>query len=457
MSEIIGPVHLVGVGGIHMSAIGQLLLERGIAVSGSDLRPSSLTEKLAAMGARIFEGHAAENVPADTAMLVHTAAVGDDNPEVAEARRRGIPVLLRAEMVARLMDGKRVVAVAGAHGKTTTSSLIAFIFVKAGRNPMYLLGGESLDLDGHAAWGEGDICVVEADEYRRAFHEYTPDTAVITNVEPDHLDLYGTAEAYMEAFVEFARKVVPGGLILACADDPGARHVSDVVGDDPYQHETYGMEGVRYWFADNVTMRADGVSFTVLRGGAPVGELRGNVPGDHFVRNALAAAAVALHYEVPFEIIREAVSDFRGARRRFELQGEAGGVTVMDDYAHHPTEVRATIAAARKAFPERRIIGVYQPHTYSRIGYLWDEWLTCWQGLDALVVLETYAAREQPLPGRSAGDLAAAIKTPSASYAKDFDDAAAQAKALARPGDVVFTIGAGDVLEVGPKLLELLR
>lgn len=457
MSEIVGPVHLVGVGGIHMSAIGQLLLERGMAVSGSDLRPSALTAKLEAMGARIFEAHATENVPSDTAMLVHTAAVGDDNPEVAEARRRGIPVLLRAEMVARLMEGKRVVAVAGAHGKTTTSSLIAFIFVRAGRNPMYLLGGESLDLEGHAAWGQGDICVVEADEYRRAFHEYTPDTAVITNVEPDHLDLYGTAEAYMEAFVEFARKVRPGGLILACADDPGARHVSDVVGDDPYQHETYGMEGVRYWFAENVTMRADGVSFTVMRGGAPVGELRGSVPGAHFVRNALAAAAVALHYDVPFEIIREAVGAFRGARRRFELTGEAGGVTVMDDYAHHPTEVRATIAAARKAFPERRIIGVYQPHTYSRIGYLWEEWLSCWEGLDELVVLETYAAREQPLPGRSAQDLAAAITTPRASYAKDFDDAAAQAKALARPGDVVFTIGAGDVLEVGPKLLELLR
>lgn len=457
MSDIRGPVHLVGVGGIHMSAIGQLLLEKGIVVSGSDLRPSALTAKLETLGARIFEGHAAENVPADTAMLVTTAAASDDNPEIAEARRRGIPVLLRAEMVARLMEGKRVVAVAGAHGKTTTSSLIAFILVKAARKPMYLLGGESIDLGGHAAWGEGDICVVEADEYRRAFHEYTPDTAVITNVEPDHLDLFGTAEAYVEAFVEFARKVVPGGLILACADDPGARYVSDVVGDDPYQHETYGIEGVRYWFANNITMRDDGVRFTVKRGGVPIGELHGFLPGEHFVRNALAAAAVATHYGVPFEVIREAVREFRGAHRRFERTGEAGGVTVMDDYAHHPTEVRATIAAAREAFPERRLIGVYQPHTYSRIGYLWDEWLTCWDGLDALVVLETYAAREKPLPGRSAADLAAAITTPKASYAKDFDDAAAQAKALARPGDVVFTIGAGDVLEVGPRLLELLR
>ncbi len=457
MSDIRGPVHLVGVGGIHMSAIGQLLLERGIAVSGSDLRPSSLTAKLESMGARIFEGHAAANVPADAVLLVTTAAASDENPEIVEANRRGIPVILRAEMVARLMEGKRVIAVAGAHGKTTTSSLIALILVNAGLKPMYLLGGESLDLGGHAAWGEGDICVVEADEYRRAFHEYTPAIAVITNVEADHLDLYGTAEAYMEAFIEFARKVVPGGLILVCADDPGARHVSDVVGDDPYQHETYGTEGVRYWMAKDIVMSDTGATFTVTRGGVRVGVLHTRIPGDHFVRNALAAAAVALHHDVPFDVIRQSIADFKGARRRFERTGEAGGVTVMDDYAHHPTEARATIAAARRAFPGRRIIGVYQPHTYSRIGYLWDEWLSCWEGLDALVVLETYAARETPLPGRSAADLAAAITSPKATYAKDFDDAAAQAKALARPGDIVFTIGAGDVLEVGPKLLELLR
>ena len=267
---------------------------------------------------------------------------------------------------------------------------------------MYLLGGESVDLGGHAAWGEGDICVVEADEYKRAFHEYTPDIAVITNVEPDHLDYYGTPEAYHEAFVEFGRRVRPGGLLLACADDPGARRLSDALGDDPLRHETYGTEGVRFWMAREIVAGPSGVEFTVTRGDVPLGRLHAAVPGLHFVRNALAAAAVALHLGVPFETIREAVAAFHGARRRFELTGEAGGVLVMDDYAHHPTEVRATIAAARTAFPGRRIIGIYQPHTYSRIAYLWDEWLTCWDGLDGLVVLETYAAREAPLPGRSA-------------------------------------------------------
>lgn len=456
MSDIRGPVHLIGIGGIHMSAIGQLLMERGVAVSGSDIRPSGLTAKLEALGAKVAIGHAAENLPADAALVVYTAAAADDNPELVEAKRRELPILLRAGMVAKLMEGKRVVAVAGAHGKTTTSSLVAYILVRAGRDPMYLLGGESMDLGGHAAWGHGDICVVEADEYKRAFHEYTPDIAVVLNVEPDHLDYYGTPEAYQEAFVQFGRKVREGGVILACADDPGARYVSDVLGDDPLRHETYGIEGVRYWMARDIALSDQGVDFTVTRGGSSIGRMHGSVPGEHFVRNALAATAVCLHLEVPFETIREAVASFRGAHRRFERIGEAGGVLVMDDYAHHPTEVRAIIAAAIRAFPERRIIGIHQPHTYSRISYLWDDWLTCWNGLDALVILETYAARETPLPGYSATDLAAAISGLPTVYASDFDDAAEKARALSRPGDVVFTIGAGDVVEVGPKLLELL-
>jgi UDP-N-acetylmuramate--alanine ligase len=457
VTEIRGPVHLVGIGGMHMSAIGQLLLERGVTVSGSDLRPSPFTAKLEALGAHIAYNHAAENLPAGTALVVTTAAAADDNPELVAARERGLPILLRAEMVAKLMEGKRVVAVAGAHGKTTTSSLIALILVRAGMEPMYLLGGESLDLGGHAAWGNGDVCVVEADEYKRAFHEYEPEIAVITNVEPDHLDYYGTAEAYRDAFIEFGKKVKEGGIILACADDPGARYVSDVLGDDPLQHETYGIEGVRFWMARNITLNDRGVEFDVTRGGSGIGRMHARVPGEHFVRNVLAATAVATHLGVPFETIAAAVSEFRGARRRFETIGEAGGVLVMDDYAHHPTEVKATIAAAIRAFPERRIIGIYQPHTYSRIGYLWDEWLNCWNGLEALVVLETYAAREAPLPGRSAKDLAEAIAGVATVYASDFDDAAAKAKDIARPGDVVFTIGAGDVVEVGPRLLELLR
>jgi UDP-N-acetylmuramate--alanine ligase len=456
MSQLPHSVHLVGIGGMHMSAIGQLLLERGVRVSGSDLRPSTFTRELEARGARVFEGHDAANV-GDVELVVTTAAASDDNLEIVEARRRGIPVILRAEMVGRLIADKQVVAVAGAHGKTTTSSLIAFILREAGRDPMYLLGGESIDLGGHAAWGEGDLCVVEADEYKRAFHEYAPEIAVVTNVEPDHLDYYGTAAAYQQAFVEFARKVKPGGLLLACWDDAGARTVSEMVEDAGIREETYGIDGTRFWQATDIESGVDGVRFTLRRAGTPLGELHVRVPGDHFVRNATAAAAVCLGLGVEFGTIRDAVRRFHGARRRFETVGEAGGVLVMDDYAHHPTEVRATIAAARARFAGRRIIGVYQPHTYSRISYLWDEWTRCWTGLDELVVLETYAAREQPLPGHGAQDLADAIAEPRAHYAADFDDAARQAVALAHPGDVIFTIGAGDVTEVGPKIVELLR
>lgn len=452
--RIEGPVHLVGVGGMHMSAIAILLRQQGVMVTGSDLRPSALTQRVAAMGATVYEGHDARHV-GDAKLVVTTAAADDANPEIAEARRRGIPVLLRAEMVARLMEDKQVVAVAGSHGKTTTSSLIAHILQQSGRNPMYLLGGESVDLGGHAAWGD-DVCVVEADEYKRAFHEYSPSISVITNVEADHLDYYGTAEAYEEAFVTFGEKVVPGGRLLYCADDAGAVRVAAALADRGPLAEGYGIEqGV--WRATNVEQTTEGARFVLERRFTPMGAITTPSPGAHFVRNAVAAVAVTTALGTPFDEVARGIANFQGARRRFEHVGEVGGVLVMDDYAHHPTEARALIAAARTRFAGRRIIGVYQPHTYSRIAYLWDDWLTCWEGLDELIVLETYAAREQPEAGRSAVDLAEEIASPKASYAATFEEAALLAARRAQPGDVVFTIGAGDVDAVGPLLLEALR
>lgn len=456
MTGIGGPVHLVGIGGMHMSAIAQLLLERGVAVRGSDLEPSERIERLRAMGAMVYARHTAENV-GDASLIVTTAAVGEGNPEVAEARRRGIPVLVRAEMVARLMEGKRVIAVAGSHGKTTTSSLVAFILQQAGRQPMYLLGGESIDLGGHAAWGEGDVCVVEADEYKDAFLEYTPEIAVITNIEPDHLDYFGTGERYHAAFVAFARRVRGGGVLLPCEDDPGARAVGKALDRGTAAVEPYGLSETAEWRAADVALDEEGATFAVMHRGRPLGTLHLGVPGEHVVRNATAATAVCVHEGVPFEAIREACAEFRGARRRLEVLGEAGGVLVVDDYAHHPTEVQATLAASRRRWPEQRIIGIHQPHTYTRIAYLWDRWLACWEGLDELVILETYAARETPVEGRRAVDLAAAITLPPARYARDHEEAARIAAGLAGPGDIVMTIGAGDVTRVGPRVLELLR
>lgn len=455
MNEFQGPVHLVGIGGIHMSAIALLLLERGVAVTGSDLRRSSLTERVERAGGTVFEGHSSAHL-GNPELVVATAAANEDNPEVREARKRGIPVILRAQMVARLIAGKRLIAVAGSHGKTTTSSLIAFILREAGRAPMYLLGGESVDLSGHAAWGEGDLCVVEADEYKRAFHEYSPAIAVVTNVEADHLDYFGTSEAYFQAFLEFERRIVPGGRLVACWDDPGARAAAQAAEDRPIRIESYGIDGSRFWLAQGITRDTRGADFAIARGGTRVAGVHLAVPGDHFIRNALAAAAVCIGEGVPPDVVRTALANVRGAHRRFERVGEAAGVLVIDDYAHHPTEVRSTLATARIAFPETRLIVIYQPHTYSRIAYLWDEWTRCWDDADELIVVETYAARENPEAGRSAQDLAQAILHPSARYASNFTRAVEMARAIVRPGDVVFTMGAGDIVEVGPLLLEAL-
>ena len=454
MTEIRGPVHIVGIGGMHMSAIALLLRERGEVVQGSDLEVSALTRNLKAMGVTVYPEHAAGNV-GEARCVVATAAVGDDNPEVAEARRRGLPVLGRPEVVAGLMEGKRVIAVAGSHGKTTTTSLIAFILNQAGRQPMYLIGGESRDLGGNASWGGGDICVVEADEYQRAFHAYEPDVAVITNIDADHLDLYGTPEAYEEAFLTFARRLRPGGRLVAGGGNAGSARVA-AAADGDFTVETYGLTDSCTWQATDLELSETGATFAVRREGTVLGELTIGLPGEYAVENTLAAAAVCLGEGTPFAAVREAAGCFQGAKRRFERVGEAGGVLVIDEYAHHPSEVRAVLRAARTRFPGRRLIGIHQPHTYSRIAYLWEDWLECWDGLDELVILETYAARETPTEGRMATDLARAIAGPSASYAADFAEAVEQGAALARPGDVVLTIGAGSVTEVGPLLLERL-
>ena len=454
MIELRGPVHIVGIGGMHMSAIALLLHERGERVQGSDLEVSSLTQNLEAMGVTVFAEHAAENL-GEARCVVATAAVGEDNPEIAEARRRGVPVLGRPEVVAGLMEGKRVIAVAGSHGKTTTTSLIAFTLSEAGRQPMYLIGGESRDLGGNASWGGGDICVVEADEYQRAFHAYEPDVAVITNVDADHLDLYGTPEVYEEAFLTFAQRVRPGGRLVAGGGNAGSARVA-AAAEGALTVETYGLTDTCEWQATHIALSETGATFTVTRNGEPLGELAIALPGEYAIENTLAAAAVCLGEGTPFATVREAAACFQGAKRRFERLGEAGGVLVIDEYAHHPSEVRAVLGAARTRFPGRRLIGIHQPHTYSRIAYLWDAWLECWDGLDELVILETYAARETPTEGRGAADLARNIARPSPSYAADFATAVEQAAALAEPGDVVMTIGAGSITEVGPLLLERL-
>ncbi|MCH8994674.1 MAG: UDP-N-acetylmuramate--L-alanine ligase [Chloroflexi bacterium] len=457
-------VHLVGVGGVHLSGIARVLAAWGHRVTGSDLRLSPDTEALAAMGVTVLEGHRAEHV-GDAQLVVTTSAAKDDNPELVEARRRGIPVLKRAELIAKLLEGRYAICVAGSHGKTTTTGLIASMLVQAGRSPTYLVGGEVRDLGTNAAPGDGDEIVVEADEFDRAFLEYVPDLAVVTNVEPDHLDVYGSFEALTEAFGQFMAQVKPDGRLIVCADSPKLRELLETSALQA-EVETYGLAQhaggsttlTTGWTADEIEVLPDGgQSFTVRHGDESIGRFQIKLPGAHNVSNALAGIVTGHVLGLPVDVIRDGLAGFGGARRRFEPVGEAAGVTVMDDYAHHPTEVEATVAAARERFPGRRIVALFQPHTYSRTQYLLDGFRTCFRGLDELLVLATYAAREPESAGMNAEELAKLIEAPQARYVATFEEAAQAAVDLLRPGDVFFTIGAGDVDAVGPLVVAGLR
>jgi UDP-N-acetylmuramate--alanine ligase len=462
VSAIPQRVHLIGVGGIHMSGIAQILRHRGHTVSGSDLTLSPLTSRLEELGIAVHGGHDAANVD-DAELVVYTSAAHDDNPELIEARRRGIQTIKRAEMVARLMEGKQVIAVAGAHGKTTTTSLIAFMLKRGGLDPTYMLGGESIDLEGNAAPGDGDHFVVEADEYDRAFLHYRPHIAVVTNIEPDHLDIYGTIEELTAAFRQFLSQVDNNGYILACTDSPAVQAVShEAVGDavytPPVRVVSYGLNPQSDWTAVGISHKGvDRSSFVVVSGKQVWGEVTTGLPGVHNVSNSLAAIAVGEIVGLPKDSISSAVAEFRGVRRRFERIGEAAGVRVMDSYAHHPTEVRADLAAARARFPGQRLVCLFQPHTYTRTRYLLDDFRTCFQDCDVLFVARTYAAREEPSAGMTAEELAREITDPPARYAGELDEASRIVESELRTGDVFFTVGAGDVEKVGPMVLMLLE
>ncbi len=449
-------VHLVGIGGAHMSAIAQILHAWGHQVSGSDQKMSAATGKLERLGVTVTIGHAAENV-GDAELVVTTSAAKGDNPEILEAERRGIPVIKRAEMVARLMEGRYSIAVAGTHGKTTTSGLIAHMLVEANLDPTYLIGGEVRSLGTNAAPGEGRYIVVEADEYDRAFLSYHPDIAVITNVEPDHLDIYGAVEDLTDAFARFASQVPAEGHIIANADSP---HVMRAVATSAATatRQTYALESRATWTAAALAHDELGQTFAVEREGKPLGAFTISLPGRHNVSNALAGIAAGDTIGIDAGVMRAALATYRGAQRRFEFVGEAAGVTVMDDYAHHPTEVRAgMVQPARERFGTRRLVVLFQPHTYTRTQYLLDEWKTCFEGIDRLFIAGTYAAREAPEQGMSGADLARAITSPAATYCAALDEAAERIAAELRDGDVFFTVGAGDVDTVGPMVLAKLR
>jgi UDP-N-acetylmuramate--alanine ligase len=461
ISAIPERVHLVGVGGIHMSGIARILRARGHTVSGSDLHLSPLTVELEEIGVTVSEGHAAEQID-EAQLIVYTSAAQADNPEITEGQRRGIETIKRAQMVARLMEGKKVIAVAGSHGKTTTSSLIAYMLREAGLSPTFMVGGESPDLGTNAEPGEGEYFVVEADEYDRAFLEYRPYVALITNLEPDHLDIYGSFEELSAAFGQFLSQVDDNGIIVACGDSPALRALlPQAIGDGtfyPVRAVSYGRSDDCDWESTNISQKGIDTSSFVIRFRKQVwGEATTHLAGVHNVVNSLGAIAVGDALGLDREAILSAVGSFRGVKRRFELIGEAAGVRVMDSYAHHPSEVRADLAAARARFPGRRIVCLFQPHTYTRTVYLLDEFRSCFRDCDVLYVADTYAAREDPAAGMNAERLAAEITDPPARYAGSVSEAAALVAGELREGDVFFTVGAGDVEKAGPMVLEALR
>jgi UDP-N-acetylmuramate--alanine ligase len=454
-------VHFVGIGGIGMSGIAELLANLGYAVTGSDAKRSDITERLASrLGVTVYEGHAAANVDAADVVVV-TSAVRPSNPEVEEARRRHIPVIPRAEMLAELMRLRFSIAVAGAHGKTTTTSMIALVLERAGLDPTAVIGGRLSAFGSNARLGQGDYLVAEADESDRSFLALWPAIAVITNVDREHMENYGSFDELKQAFVDFANKVPFYGAVVACADD---RELTPLLARMKRRVVTYGLDAADAHFVGaNVELGSFGGRCLVrCRRGSTMdelGTLHVSVPGRHNLQNALAAVAVAEEVGVPFAAVASAIAEFQGAERRFERCGEEGGVLVVDDYGHHPTEIAAVLAAAKTALG-RRLVVAFQPHRYSRTQQLMREFGPALRDADEVVLTDIYAASEEPLPGVTVDALADAIRSSTGRpvhVARRLDDVVAAVVERARPGDAVITLGAGSIGSLPPRLLEALR
>jgi UDP-N-acetylmuramate--alanine ligase len=448
-------IHLVGIGGIGMSAIARVLHDWGYTVSGSDRQPSALTRTLLAEGILVQIGHQAEHV-ADADLVVVSSAIPEDNPEVVEARARGLPVVKREQLLSALTEGKSTIAVAGTHGKTTTSAMIAWILTEAGLHPTFIVGGVLQNLGTNARAGTGPHFVVEADEYDRAFLGLKPNVAVITALEHDHPDCYPTFDEMRSAFVEFADQVVVGGLLIACGEDREGIALADPLPSRGRRVETYGLDPTWEWWAQGVEL-GNSAAFDVMYKGRRLGPCAIQVPGRHNVLNALAALAATVDVGVDFGMAAAALTRFRGTERRFEIKGQIAEVTVVDDYAHHPTEIRATLAAARLKFPGRTIWAIFQPHTYSRTVAMLDDFAAAFADADHVVVTEIYAAREADTLGVSGADLVAHMAHPDAQYVPTLEQASATVLSRVQPRDVVLTLGAGDDYLVGERVLQGLR
>lgn len=450
----LGRVHFVGVGGAGMSGIARIMLAQGVAVTGCDARESRAVAALRARGVEVSIGHdPAHCGEADT--LVVSSAVRADTPELVEAGRLGRPVLPRAAALAAVMNGRRGVAVAGTHGKTTTTSMLTVALQAAGRDPSYAIGGDLNEPGSNGHWGTGEIFVAEADESDRSFLLLSPELAIITNIEADHLDNYGDAAAVLAAFGDFVARVEAGGSVVLGADDPGARSLVDVARARDLRVVTFGFSADADVRVDDLTLDGGGSRFQIVAGGRRLGAIVLRVPGAYNALNAAAALAAALQLGLPFADVARGLADFSGARRRFELKGVVAGVRVYDDYAHHPTELRSLLTAAREVAGEGRLIVVFQPHLYSRTQAFAEEFAEALGAADFAIVMEVYAAREDPVPGVNGALVAGrmAVGPDRAVFEPSWTAVPGRVAVLARPGDLVLTVGAGDVTLLGPEIL----
>ncbi len=455
MFKRIRRIHFVGIGGVGMSGIAEVLHNMGYEVSGSDAKASEVTGRLEALGIRVFIGHRAEQV-AGADVVVRSSAVGTDNPEVLEAKQRLTPVIPRAEMLAELMRLKYGVAVAGTHGKTTTTSMVASVLARGGLDPTMVIGGRLKSLGSNARLGRGDFLVAEADESDGSFLRLSPTIAVVTTVDEEHLDYYRDLEHIKETFLQFINKVPFYGSAVLCLDQENIQALLPRV---EKRFVTYGLKGQADLMARDITLKAMRSEFTVLRHHEPLGSLRLQVPGLHNVYNALAAVAVGLDLELAFPVIREGLEEFTGVDRRFQIKGTVRDILVVDDYGHHPAEIQATLAAAKAGF-DRRVVVLFQPHRYTRTQKLLREFFTAFYQADVLLVTEIYAAGEAVIPGVSGRQIAEGVARHGhrdVTFVPDKGELAGAVLNRLVPGDLVLTLGAGDIARVGEEILERLQ
>ncbi len=446
-------IHFVGIGGIGMSGIAELLLTLGYKVSGSDLKLSPITTRLKKLGASVYKGHAGHQV-GDVDVLVTSTAISLENPEVAAARKKGIPIIPRAEMLAELMRIKYAIAISGAHGKTSTTAMVAQILNAAGLDPTVVVGGLLKGFDTNALHGKGDYIVAEADESDGSFLKYAPTIAAVTNIDREHLDYYSGIEDIKDKFVQFINSIPFYGLAVLCLDN---EHVQNILPRIKVRHTTFGFSAQADLQAKEISFQGSQGVFSVVHKGVTLGGVRLNLSGKHMISNALSAIAIGLELNISFDIIKGALEEIKGVGRRLEIKGEKNGIIVMDDYGHHPTEIKATLKAVRDSWPDKRLVVVFQPHRYTRTQKLFEEFTRSFYHSDILMILPIYAASESPIKGVDAKNLSDGIGEhghKDVMFTADFNDCLSKLATILKEGDMVLTLGAGDVYSLGERLVE---